>query len=453
MELIEPTYNNNPGIMENSGYERYSFRSNVEAKPTKWLTLGMKLNGYLSNNDIGSGKIGDVFTYGNASSPGIVLRHPDGRFGGPQAKGEDIQTNNPLACLYTLIGNKKLRNFRSVFNGTINLLKGLSVSGSYSYELTDADNWEKPNNIDLWDFATNSIVRAGAARTYVSNYNRKLERMFMDGSIRYENRFFDDKLALGVLLGASQEMSRDRSFSGLKHDLIDESVDVINGATLDASASGAHSEWAMRSFFGRINLSWADRYLLEANLRADASSRFLKGNRWGYFPSFSAGWRIDQENFMEDTRDWLDAMKLRVSYGELGNNSVGNYEAIATYSQANYSLGDILQVGMTQTALANGRLTWETTAVTNGAIDFAVMKNRLSGTLEYFYKKTSDILISLPAPLVHGNSSLPTQNSAEVVNKGFELSLNWADRVGDFSYNVGANFTFVENEVTKFKGD
>lgn len=447
-------YNNNPGIIDNAGYERYSFRSNIEAKPTKWLTLGMKLNGYLSNNEIGSDRIDDVFTYGYASTPGIVLRHPDGRFGGAQAKGEDIQTNNPLAYLYKNEGNKKERNFRAAFNGVITPFKGLSISGSYSYELTDKDNWSKPNLNDLWDFQTESVVRAATDRTYIYNYNRKIERMFMDGVVRYENSFVDNQLDLNVMVGASQEMRRDRSFSGQKYDWIDSSVDVINGATGDALASGSHTEWAMRSYFGRINLGWADRYLLEANLRADASSRFLKGNRWGYFPSFSAGWRIDQEAFMEGTRNWLDALKLRVSYGELGNNYLdSDYMAIASYSQSNYSLGNVLQVGMTQTALANGNLTWESTAVTNVGLDFTVLNGRLSGTTEYFYKRTSDILIDLPAPLVHGNASIPTQNSAEVINKGFELTLNWSDKINDFHYNIGTNVTFVDNKVTKFKGD
>ena len=447
-------YLNNPGIMENSAYERYNFRSSVEAKPTKWLSLGMKLNGYLSNNEVGSDQIDDVFTYGYASTPGIVLRHPDGRFGGVQAPGEDIQASNPLAVLYGIDGNKKERNFRAAFNGTITPLKGLSISGSYSYEFTDNDNWSKPNLHDYWDFNTETIVKSDASRSYVYNYNRKRERMFMDGVIRYENMFIDDRLDLNVMVGASQEMYRDRAFSGQKYDWIDSSVDVINGATGDATASGSHTEWAMRSYFGRINLGWDDKYLLEVNLRADASSRFLKENRWGYFPSFSAGWRMDQEAFMESTRNWLDALKLRVSYGELGNNYLdSNYMAIPTYSQSNYALGNTLQIGMNQGAIANGALTWESTAVTNAAVDFTVLKNRLSGTLEYFYKKTSDILIDLPAPLVHGNASIPTQNSAEVVNKGFELSLNWADKINDFHYRIGTNVTFVDNNVTKFKGD
>ena len=449
-------YNNNPGIMENSGYERYSFRSNVEAKPTKWLTLGMKLNGYLSNNEIGTDWIDDVFTYGYASTPGIVLRSPDGRFGGAQAKGEDIQANNPLANLYRRDGNKKKRNFRAAFNGTITPFKGFSLSGSYSYELTDNDNWEKPNYIDLWDFSSESIVRqlGNDGRSYIYNYNRKQERMFMDAVARYDNKFLDNRLDLNVMVGASQEMSRDRAFSAKKYDWIDSSMDVINGATSDAEATGSHTEWVMRSYFGRINLGWADRYLLEANLRVDGSSRFLKNKRWGYFPSFSAGWRVDQEAFMENTRDWLDALKIRASWGELGNNYLNsNYQAISTYSDANYGLGNAMQIGMTQTALANGALTWESTAVTNVAVDFTTLNSRLSGTVEYFYKKTSDILINLPAPLVHGNASIPTQNSAEVVNKGFELTLNWSDKINDFHYNIGTNFSFIDNKVTKFKGD
>lgn len=451
-------YLNNPGIIDASGYERYSFRSNVEAKVASWLTLGARLNGYLSDNGIASDYIDDIFTYSYASVPGIVLRHPDGRFGGAQAAGEDIQANNPLTYIYNKTGNKKVRNFRGAFNGTITPFKGLTIQGSYSYELTDKDNWYKTNKLDLWNFASDAVVRADTQRQQISNYNRKEERIFMDGVIRYENKLFNDRLDLNVMLGASQEMYRDRKINAGKYDPIDPSMDVIDGATGDATNSGAHTEWVMRSYFGRINLGWEDKYLLEMNLRADASSRFLKNKRWGYFPSFSAAWRIDQEAFMQNTKGWLDALKLRASYGELGNNYLGdaydsNYMAIAAYTDANYALGNVQQVGMTQNALANGNLTWESTAVTNFAVDFATLNNRLSGTVEYFVKNTRDILIDLPAPLVHGNASIPRQNSAKVRNKGFELTFNWADKINDFHYNIGTNITFVDNKVTKFKGD
>ena len=447
-------YLNNPGLIDNSGYERYSFRSNVEAKVTDWLSLGAKLNGYLSDNGIASDYMSDIFTYGYGSVPGIVFRHPDGRFGGAQASGEDIQANSPLYYIYNKIGNKKVRNFRSTFNGTLTPLKGLTITGSYTYELTDKDNWWKSNPIDLWNFQTESIARADANRQSINRYNRKQEKMFMDGVIRYENKFFDKKLDFSIMGGASQEMYRDDILNAGKYDPIDTSVDVINGCVGDATSSGSRTIWVMRSYFGRLNLGWDNKYLVEANIRADGSSRFADGNRWGYFPSFSAAWRIDQEAFMEKTRSWLDALKVRVSYGELGNNYLSSdYMAVPVYSATNYAFGNVKQTGMTITSLSNTNLTWESTAVTNFAVDFATLNNRLSGTVEYFVKNTKDILISLPAPLVHGSASIPSQNSAKVQNKGFELTLNWADKVGDFHYNIGTNMTFVDNKVTKFKGD
>lgn len=447
-------YNNNPGVMDDSGFERYSFRTNVEAKVASWITLGAKVNGYLANIDLGQDRIDDVFIYGVASTPGILLRHPDGRYGGQQNPEDDMQANNPLLWLNREVGGKKERNIRTQFNGTLNLYKGLSVYGSYSYEFTDKDTWKKTNLIDTWNFNTESIVMKDARRNNIYNYDRKIERIFMDGVIRYENKFFKNKFDLNAMIGASQEMRRDRSFDARRYDWIDPSVDVINGATGESTTSGSHAEWAMHSYFGRLNLGWANKYLLEMNLRADASSRFLENKRWGYFPSFSGAWRIEQESFMKNTRNWLDGLKIRASWGELGNNYLSSdYMAIPTYNQANYVLNGGMAIGMAQTALANGNLTWESTAVTNIAVDFNMLSNRLSGTVDYFYKKTSDILIDLPAPLVHGTSKVPTLNSAEVVNKGVELSLNWSDKIKDLHYNVGMNMTFIDNKVTKFKGD
>lgn len=247
-------YNNNPGVMENSGYERYNFRSNVEAKVTKWLTLGAKVSGYLANIDLGQDRVDDMFTYGVASTPGLVLRH-DGRYGAMQNPEDDAQANNPLWWLNREVGEKKERNVRAQFNGTITPLKGLSISGSYSYELTDKDNWEKPNFNDRWNFATETMTQKDSGQSYIYNYNRKIERIFMDGVIRYENKFFNNRFDLNAMVGASQEMRRDRSFSAKKYDWLDSSVDVINGATGESTTTGSHSEWAMRSFFGRINLA------------------------------------------------------------------------------------------------------------------------------------------------------------------------------------------------------
>ncbi|MDE5710494.1 MAG: SusC/RagA family TonB-linked outer membrane protein, partial [Bacteroides sp.] len=194
-------YNNNPGVIDNSGYERYNFRSNVEAKITKWWTAGVKVGGYFANIDIGQDRIDDVFVYGVASTPGMVLYH-DGHFGAMQNPEDDAQANNPLEYLYREIGQKKERNVRTQFNTTITPLKGLSVAASYSYELTDKDNWEKPNYNDRWNFATNTMVQKDGRKSYIYNYNRKIERMFMDAVVRYDAKFFNNRFDLNAMVGA-----------------------------------------------------------------------------------------------------------------------------------------------------------------------------------------------------------------------------------------------------------
>lgn len=282
----------------------------------------------------------------------------------------------------------------------------------------------------------------------------------MDATAQYERSFLNDRLDVGLMIGASQEQFRQESFEVTRYDLIDPSLSVNDGAVGPSESKGNAKEWAMRSFFGRLNLAWDNKYLLEVNLRGDGSSRFLPDNRWGYFPSFSAAWRISEEQFMKNIH-WLDNLKIRGSYGSLGNNSLGNnkdldgnYMALSLYSPSNYVLGRALAMGLSQSALANGALTWESTYVTNIGVDFGVLNNRLSGTVDIFNKRTEGILIDLPAPMVVGNAKIPKQNAAQVTNKGIELTLSWNDKIGkDFSYNVGANLSYIKNNVDKFRGE
>lgn len=455
-------YMDDPGVMDNSGYEKFNLRANIEADVKPWLKLGTNLSGYVARTEPGTNNISNVFTYGSATTPGMVFRAPDGRYGAMNNLEDDPQSgnNNPLSSLNSISGDFRKRNTKARMFGTLTPVKGFSLTGSYSYEMVDEQQESKPVFIDLWNFQNNTITKVGTGRTSVTNKNIKQERNFMDIVARYENKFMD-KLDLNVMGGASQEQYGWQWFSATKLDLVDPGLGVINGAVGDATASGTRVEWAMRSYFGRVNLGWDDKYLLEMNMRADGSSRFLPDQRWGYFPSVSAAWRIDQEGFMENLKSsWLDNLKLRVSYGSLGNNAVGgsdqnagNYSALSTYSVANYILNNALAMGVSQTAIANAALTWESTKIADIGVDFGFLNNRMSGTLDYFHKKTDGILIDLPAPAVHGNASIPKQNSAVVVNQGVELTLGWRDQIGDFSYSINGNVTWLKNEVTRFKGD
>jgi TonB-linked SusC/RagA family outer membrane protein len=275
--------------------------------------------------------------------------------------------------------------------------------------------------------------------------------------VRYETNI--DRLNIQAMAGASQESYRYQWFTASKLDLTAPELTELNAATADASATGNYTNWAMHSYFGRLALNWEEKYLLEANLRVDKSSRFAPGStRRGIFPSFSAGWRISEEEFLRSV-SWLNNLKLRLSYGGLGNNTLGsnrdndgNYSWQRFYTAQNYVFNNAVQIGFAQTALSNALLTWETTYVSNLGIDFGLLKSRLNGSIDVFVKNTEGILIDLPAPLVHGNSSIPRKNAAEVRNTGTELNLTWSDKIGEVGYFVGGNFSYIKNKVTKFKG-
>lgn len=443
-------YLNNPGIVENSAFERYNARINVNAKVKEWLTFGINISGRVSTADIGSKYIGRMFDA--IGTPGITYRSSDGRYGGIENPEENAQQHSPLYIINKNKGTINGRSFNSRFTGKVDILKNLSLEGAINYSYSSTVDEEYPQYEDLWSFRTNTVVYANSDKTYVFNASSNKQRFLSELILRY-NTDFTEKFHFDFIAGTSQESYSEHNFNARKYDLLDDRLTVINGATGNAEANGAKTDWAMISFFGRVNLSWDDKYLFEANLRSDGSSRFKPGKtRWGIFPSFSLGWRISEESFL-DSADWMDQLKVRASWGALGNNSVGNYEWQSVYGDDNYVLGNVVAPGVAQLALANSAITWETTYVTNLGVDFAFFNSKLTGTLDLFDKDTRNILIDLPAPQLVGNATIPTQNAARVNNKGVEMSLKWRGRSGDFNYFVGGNASWTRNRVVTFKGD
>ncbi|MBD1426177.1 TonB-dependent receptor [Sphingobacterium arenae] len=454
----------NPGVIEQATYKRHSGRVNLEADVKPWLTLGANVNGVVSKTDAGTDIIEQVFDFAGASTPGMVLRAPDGRFGSVNNPEDDPQANNVLHRLYGRKGDINKNRLVSRFFAKLKPIEGLSIEGSYTYTYDDDYIYYQPVFNDRWNFLSNAVASAGTGRTSVTNESVKTYRYYMDGIARYENKAADNRLSYEVMVGASQEYYKDGWFRASKLDLIDPSLSVLNAATMDAAAAGNLTDWAMRSFFGRINLAWDDKYLLEANLRTDGSSRFMTGkSRWGTFPSVSAGWKISSEDFYNVS--WMPSFKIRASYGALGNNGtidtrfryddkINNYEYLTLYNAANYVLNNQLFVGFAQTGLSNALLTWENTYILNGGIDFDLFNYSLTGSIDVFNKVTNNILIDLPAPLVVGDATIPRTNAAKVRNAGVELNLNYRGTIkDDFRYNIGGNFTFIDNKVLKFKGE
>lgn len=451
-----------PGIIENTGYSRYIIRANNQVQVTPWLRLGANLSGVFTNKDRGSGNLSSLFTNSVGAVPTVVVKSPDGRYGGTNNVEENQAVASPLWYINYYKGDNTTHKFFSKFFVNINPIEGLNINASYFYDFHTNKYTTAINQNDRWNFQTNTILASGKAALSVGKYEARNSKNFMDADISYEKTLFD-KFNFRIMGGASQEQFFSENMSVTRLDLIDENLTELDAASGTSTSSGSRTQWAMRSFFGRLNLNWDDKYLLELNIRRDGSSRFTKDNRWGNFPSVSAGWRISEESFMSPWREtWLDNLKIRASYGSLGNNAtytsassttINNYVHIPVLARTTYSFNDAPVVGFYQNAIANANVTWESTFVTNIGLDFGLLKNRLNGSIEYYNKLTKDILMNLPAPYAHGGASIPPVNGAEVRNRGIEMNLGWQDKIQDFSYYINGNFTYNKNEVVKFKGD
>lgn len=456
-------YVNNPGIIYYTDYKRYQLRSNIDVDIKPWLSVGTNLFGYIDRNNPSSENAtagGDVIFGSGAFNtvPGMTLYDPvTGLYGGIQNPEEENVSNfNPYRRQWFYKTEYPTKTKRGVINlhASISPVKGLTVRGAFSYNYWERNIEHHLTDRDLFRFTFDGpvLIREGVVRTYIRRYNYK--NLFRSSELTATYDFTAGRLNATIFAGMSQEYNKYDQDYYRKYDLVDPSLGAIDAGMTNGEITGNYNEWAMRSYFGRINLDWDNKYLLEANLRADGSSKFAPGHRWGYFPSVSAGWRVSQEKFMETASLWLNHLKLRVSYGSLGNNATTSYYMYQSlFATANYVLNGNIAGGLAQTVLANPNLTWEKTYMTNIGIDFAFLNNRLHGSFDVYNKDTKGILISLPAPLEHGTGVVPNQNAGEVNNKGFDLDIYWNDRIGKVSYNVGLNMGFVNNKVTKFQGD
>ena len=468
--FVSGNFYKNPGVMKWTDYKKVSFRSNLEVDVTKFLTMGLNVFAFRSemdpNSDVASTD-GDAITWGAAAgSPGIVLVSPDGRYGEYNNPEDNTGQRNANAFRRMNFYKHELPDITHGaiprFSVKVKPFKGFEIEGTYTFNYSEKEIEQVLQDMDLWNFYPEEPVRT--LKT-VAVYNRKWWYRYRyetaDLVARYNKDF--GNLKLGALAGTSGEYYlygwnaarkyNDESLAAGEHNdyrLIEWSV-MNTSRNFNTNITGNRSEWAMRSYFGRLNLNWDDKYLFEANIRADGSSRFSPENRWGYFPSFSAGWVISEEPFF-NKEGLFNFMKIRASWGALGNNAIGNYDWQSVFGAYNYVLNNGTTTGgMRQNSIANRNITWEKTTVTNIGLDFTSLGNRLSGTAEVYDKLTDGILLSLPASLTNGTVGIPRQNAAVVDNKGVELQLRWNDKIGtDFNYYVSANAAYNKNKVVDF---
>ena len=292
--------------------------------------------------------------------------------------------------------------------------------------------------------------------TYNLDENTSWENDWLiENTLHYDNVFGDHTVS--VLAGYSAQKNKYRAF-GAGRDGLPEGLYVIGaGSTTSQTTSGSAWTNSLISMFGRVMYSYADRYMLSASVRRDGSSKFADGHRWGTFPSVSVGWNVMNEDFFEPAKEVMNELKVRASYGVLGNlNGIGNYatQSVVTSALNNVSGSSLWEGAITgESWVSPTNVTWEKTKTTNIGLDFAFLNSRLTLSADYFIQKTEDMLLNMPQPGSFGLSGSPTMNAGTVENKGLELSLEHRNNVGEVYYHIGANMTYLKNELTKVNGD
>lgn len=441
-------YVDNPGIIDNSGYNRYQGRINLYSDVTKWLRVGARIWGNVTNQDVLSLDLGGLTT-----TKMLACTYPyyDGKYGAPENSADDPQSHNPLWDFASSTGHDKRTQLYTDWYAQIKFLKHFTYSFDYYYNDLRREKKTVDTAIGKYSFSQGAFTTGAAdpATLYTYMYYTRDNTYKLNHLLNYSQSF--GRHDISVMLGYEQQHYEYRESDMSKLGLTDANVNDFNAAVTPYSTKGYGTEWTSQSYFGRVNYAFAGKYLFEANFRYDGSSRFAPSYRWGFFPSASAAWRVSEEPFMKSITALSD-LKLRVSYGELGNNAIGNYDWQSIYSSANYAGGSDLLSGIAITSIANNALRWESTAVANIGLDYAFLNDRLTGTIDAYNKLTSGILYTPDMFMAMGNASAPKQNIAEVTNRGIELELGWRDNIGDLSYSVKGNFSYNKNWVSKYKG-
>ncbi|MCM5664033.1 SusC/RagA family TonB-linked outer membrane protein [Galbibacter mesophilus] len=438
--------------------KRYTLGLNLKSDVKDWLTISNVFNSYWEvfkgpegGADAITGEKGIINQF-QRSSPTIPVFYSNGNYG--IVDGAYQRTNFSYGAdngIRTGVLGDYSADRISISDRLglqFNIAEGLTfeTSGSLVLFFSNISNYnpryveEDYNGEIISEKLTNSLFNS-------NNFNY---RLLNENIIRYAKSF--NLHNFSVLGGFSVIYDRNDGFNGSLEGFPSDEIQEFNGGgVLNPSVNGGASEETLQSYFGRINYNYNDKYLLEFNIRRDGSSKFGPDNRYGTFPSASAGWVLSKESFLNKT-DWLSLLKIRGSWGISGNDRIGNYIYEQTYNSGlDYVLGNDQTVGaVALTSLANRSITWETIEQYDLGIDLAFFKNKFSFTADYFERESSDILYgNFPIPSTIGVTNLAAQNAASMINSGLEFSTSYRDNIGSLNFSINANISkFLNNEVT-----
>lgn len=437
-------YLNQTGILPNAGREQFNARTNLDMKINKRLSARMNLS-FIKNDysDASSAYYGgssdQIIRQLNLIAPWIVARYDDGTWG-------TISDGSPIAWLDSgMKVNRDNYNFSGMAAVDYEIFDGLKLTLQGAYV----------NNLQNYNYFQKYIKYNENKESDPSQLDErfyKWDRTNYDALLNYNKNF--GKHNIKGLLGWHTEKYNYKYQKAVRKKFPNnELTDMNAGDASTQSNEGYTAELAMISWFARINYDFAGKYLLEANIRADASSRFAEGHRWGYFPSFSGAWRISEEAFMESAKDsWLSGLKIRASWGQLGNQDAFDYyPALNTYNlDSKYAFGGSLNSGYYQRKYRLETISWEKASTWGVGVDFTLF-NKLNGSLDYYNRKTTGIIMDVTVPKEFALDAYK-DNVGSMRNSGIEINLSYNTKIGQVDFGIAGNFSYNKNEILDLGG-
>ncbi len=451
-------YLDQKGIMVNTNSNRLQMRANLDSKISNNLSFGINLRGLrqtinepiaaANQNDDGDNGINRVIS--GFTRPTVAARYSFGEFG--LFDGTTLaQIKNPLKSLYEQKNNTNNYRLDGKIFGQLKFLNDFSFTSSLGYVYSSTLNYRFSPSV--FNYRPDGTTTAPAANiSLATNSSSLTTRYLVENLLRYE-KTFNKKHNLKVLVGQTAQHDETNGFNASVRNLPSNDIVVLGASAELPSNGGSASALSLQSFLGRINYAFNDKYLFELNARSDGSSRLPESQQYPIFPSASVGWIVSSEPFFKKLTPFVEFLKLRASWGQLGNQEIGNYSFVQNYAlNQNYMFNNVLVQGAAITGFANDKIRWETTTQTNFGLDLELPNRKLRIEADVFDKNTTDILVQLPIPNTLGGLTAPNQNAGTVNNRGIELLISHANNIGKFQYDISVNGAMIKNKITSTAG-
>ncbi|MEO9145269.1 MAG: TonB-dependent receptor [Ginsengibacter sp.] len=433
---VSGSYLNQEGIVINTGYKRYAIQFNSNAKVLNWLKFGNTLT--LNHDEKPSGSYDIRNTM--AANPALPVFNSDGTYAGPVGQPQWVgDVTNPVALATLVQNNTNGYNILGSLFAEVTFAKGLTFKSSGGIQ---AQFWNNRTWSPKYDY--DPIPQPSS---YLSEQYNKSITLNWDNYFTYDANF-NNVHHLTAMLGTNAQQNKTNWISGNVQGFASDVTQQLNNGTLNPNVNGTGYEWALASYFGRINYEYDHKYLFTGTVRRDGSSRFGQNNKWGTFPSASVAWRISNEKFLQNV-SFINDLKIRAGYGVTGNQNIGNYSFASSLTSAIYVFNGNVVPAEIAMVMANPNVQWETVEQSNIGLDATLFQNRISFTIDAYLKNTSKMLVPMPVPISTGYSDIvvPYVNTGKVQNKGIEIAASSKNFIGKFKWNTSLNISFNKNKV------